>query len=362
MTVDANRVRGFLLDRQGLRHPFEGPIPALDALFAVQTQYAFSLPIAIAARSVGSKVGWDEKALRSGADVKSWSVRTTLHAHTPECHRTMISAVGARMNERYLEWMRRARLMNLDDVTAMQDRICEALAAEPLTRADLHRAVPGLRDMPMVGWGVDVMGLSLQGRLAIVGSERGSALFGLMDPPELMDERKARVALLSHYLKRYGPATAKDFAYWSGLRVGEVAPLLSSLEDKVSSVEIEGVKARRLALTEDLQAIQAAEPPCGVVSLLAKFDPLTMGHHDKSIFLDGEHRTRVFRKAGQVEAVVLIDGVMRAAWRLERKSKKSIVRIEPFGKILRKEKAGIERSARKLGSALGTDIAVEFGS
>ena len=100
--------------------------------------------------------------------------------------------------------------------------------------------------------------------------------------------------------------------------------------------------------------------PRGAI-LLAKFDPLTLGHADKSRWLADEDRGRVFRKAAQVEAVALLRGRAAATWRVARTTNRARVTVEPFRDLKDSEKGSIERAAARLGRLIGWgEIVLEF--
>lgn len=345
--------RRAILTRQGLVAPFETPHDAVRAMVAVQTQYAASLPVAVAARTRKPKLGWDDDALTHGGSlVKSWSVRNTLHAHLPEDFALIVGARGARAYERYRTWMRTNRRLEMD---ALEARMLEALAQGPLSRDQLHDRVPELRTIESVGWGLDVMGLAYRGRLCVVG--RGTTqCFALL--PDLTDSEPVHLGrLLRRYLEGYGPATLSDFSHWTGLPLEICRPALHEAGELVR-VHVEGMKGERLDIPD---AAPPTEEPLGV-RLLAKFDPLVLSHKDKTLFIHERDRTRIFRIAAQVEAVVLSDGIACATWRLERKAKSATIRVEPFRPLKPREQGRLEKQAAAMGKKLGygtVDLTIE---
>lgn len=304
---------------------------------AVQTQYAQSLEIALAARSKKRLKGWEARALGERGHLhKSWGLRRTLHAHGPEGWRLVHGALGSGWHERY---HRRMPLHHpTRDFRRIEAAILDALASGPKTRTELHALVPEVAGLPMAGWGVDVMGAAFCGSLRVVG--RGAEQrFALATPPAggcLAD-------LLRAYLRGYGPATPKDFAYWVGLPLRDVAPTFAECRDELAEV------VGGFALAE--MPLNAPKPPRAL--LLAKFDPLTMGHADKSRWLLPADHPRVFRKAAQVEAVVLLRGRAAATWRVARTPKQATVTIEPFRNLRPPERAAIERQVAKIGASIG---------
>ncbi|AIE85515.1 winged helix DNA-binding domain-containing protein [Fimbriimonas ginsengisoli] len=343
MIITQDQARRLILGQQGLIVAFAQPLEAVRAMVAVQTQYAASLPVAVAARLRKGRPGWEDDALSVGGSlVKSWSVRNTLHAHLPEDHRLILGTMGDHAYRRYLKWARDYHGLEVDRLEA---EMIAALSNGPLSREQLHDHVPIFRGLPGIGWGLDVMGLALKRRVCIVG--RGSEqCFALLEPGEAP---RNLGGLLRRYLEAFGPATLSDFYRWSGLSAAESKLALNEAGD-LERLTVEGMKGERLALPGQLDAIP--EGSLGV-KLLAKFDPLILAHRDKTLFLPEKHHRHVFRIAGQVEAVVLSDGIACATWRLIRKGKKASIAIDPIRPLKPRESGRLAKEAASLVKKLG---------
>lgn len=320
-------------------------------MVAVQTQYAASLEVAVAARLQKGKPGWEVGATDvNGPLVKSWSLRCTLHVHRPEDHALILSTLGPTLVKRYERWRDRYPALVAGD---MENRIVRALEAGPLRREELHAHIPEIRGLEGVGWGLDVMGLSLQGRVAVVG--RGNQQMFSLRPP--LDHPSDLPNLFRRYLAAYGPATMADFCFWAGITQAEAKQTLRDEVEAVIPVEISGLPGLRF----DLESMP--EPVDGTlgVQLLAKFDPLILAHKDKRLLLAEEDRPKVFRIAAQVEAPVLVEGRVAATWRMERRPRSLGIRVEPCRNLKVREMARIEKAAYRLGKRLGwSEVSVVF--
>jgi len=203
-------------------------------------------------------------------------------------------------------------------------------------------------DVP-IGLSTDVMGAAFLGKLRVIG--RGAEQrFALAEPP--LANGSGLTELLRAYLRGYGPATKKDFSYWTGLPLRDLAAAFAELGDEL-------VETPAGYVLSELSH-EAPRPPRAL--LLAKFDPLTMGHADKSRWLDPKDQGRVFRKAAQVEAVVLLKGRAAATWRVTRGAKSAVVAVETFRTLRPPERAALERAAHKLGASIGwgsVEVAME---
>lgn len=324
------------------------PDSALDRVVTVQTQYAMSLEVALAIRSRRKVKGWERKALAEDGHLhKSWGLRRTLHTHGPQGWAVVHGALGERWHTRFHRKMPEAYPEY--DFRAIEAKILEALADGPKSRPEIHTLIPEIVGMPYAGWGLDVMGAAFLGRLKVIG--RGAdQRFALAEPPA--SAGSGLTELLRVYLRGYGPATRKDFAYWVGLPLRDIVSAFAELAEEMVETPA------GFALAE--MSLEAPRPPRAL--LLAKFDPLTMGHVDKSRWLRSEDYGRVFRKAAQVEAVVLLKGRAAATWRVARAAKSALVTVESFRTLRPPERAAIERAAAKLGASIGwgaVEVAIE---
>ena len=343
--LSLDTLRRSILQRQGLIQPFAEPLDAVRAMVAVQTQYAASLPVAVAVRTRKVKAGWDDQALAVGGSlIKSWSLRHTLHAHTVEDYQLVVGTLGDHFYPNYLRFMSRRK--SLDWVQAMEEQILTELAEKPLSRKELHDRLPELKTIDMVGWGLDVMGLAFRRRVCIIGRGADQKFCHLPECPSNPQYGE----LLRRYLLNYGPATKADFAHWTGFKAPQVQQAFKELGEIGKPIKV-GHKPNLYFMIDGISDDDIPEVP--PIRLLAKFDPLILSHRDKLLFLEPDRKASVFRKAGQVEAVVLGRGIGIATWRMERKSDRMVYSVEPFRTLGKMETTRLEKEFAHLTKSLG---------
>ena len=136
--------------------------------------------------------------------------------------------------------------------------------------------------------------------------------------------------------------------------------------DRTRAVVAEGIVEVRTggragwACREDLRALRARPPAAPVVRLLPSFDPYLLGHRDKSHLVDAAHYKRVYRKAGWLSPVVLVDGRVAGVWTHRKIRGGWDVRIEPFRPLTRLEREGIAAEVEDLGRFLGGTAEVRY--
>lgn len=118
--------------------------------------------------------------------------------------------------------------------------------------------------------------------------------------------------LLLRYLAAFGPASVADARTWSGLTgLGEVfdrlRPELRTFTDE---------QGRELF---DLPDAPRPDPDTPAPArFLYDFDNLVLSHQDRTRVLDARHKRLLWPGNNRVLGAVLLDGVVRGSWRLER--------------------------------------------
>ncbi len=67
------------------------------------------------------------------------------------------------------------------------------------------------------------------------------------------------------------------------------------------------------------------------VHFLPEFDNATLGHADRSRIIPEEHRARVVTSRDW--RLVLVDGFVRAMWTIKRGAGRTVLEIEPLGRL-----------------------------
>jgi uncharacterized protein YcaQ len=278
-------------------------------LVAIQAQIPSTPFLSLAARVEGLGPGDVDRELSVRKTLlRVWCLRLTLHVIPTEDFPLLHAAVMRDGYRRVVEIMRRHDGLGARQIAAAERAMLRSLEKGPRTRSELRAAVPGFRIRTF--WGREVRCLAQKGLVVHAGRRGGEALFDLRErwapgsAPGAMDTREARRELLLRYLAAYGSATPRDFAYWTGLRVRDVLGAFADARKDLR--ERDGVFARRTD----------AAPPRGALPdrLLPRYDPLLLGHKDKSRYLDPADLRKVFRPAAVVEPVVLSRGRVAGVW------------------------------------------------
>lgn len=306
--------------------------------------------------------------------VRVWCMRGTLHMIPSDELPVYHQAVKRMWFEHHGRYMRGSDWPPLDiRKSIIYPKILEALKEGPLTRTELNTKIsavlePSLQRYKRLfsAWGGILKEMCYLGLIAYAEPNRKTR-FARVDQwlphisLEQITEKEARTKLLLKYLHGYGPASVQDFAYWSGITVSESRKVFTDTEQTLKEIKVKGVKKKLWILKDDfyrLEGMDVHEKP--LVHLLPKFDPLLLGHKDKSCILKSEHLKEVFRPVGDIAATVLVDGYIKGTWNYKKTKNRLTVNVSPFEKLEKDDLEKIQREAEALGEFMAVSQAKLF--
>lgn len=357
-SISRAQIVAFRLSRHHLDHraPLKSLVEVVSDVCGVQAQLMAAAEQALWARVESltrekiTEALWTERSL-----VKTWCMRGASHLLVAVDLPIYVGGLLHRGLRRERQWISKYGISEAE-MEAMVEAIVEALDDAVLTRKELARhvvALIGAKTKRWVehSWGGIVKQASLQG-LVVFGPSHGQEItFVRRDKwlPHVKNRpiEEAENMLLQRYLHGYGPASLADFAAWASMTVGDAIPIRERVGDEIVEVKVEDKTG--LVLRGDLAALQkAAFDNHDSVRLLPSFDCFMLGHRDKSHLVDEAYYKRVYRKAGWLSPVVLINGRAEGVWAYKKKGKNLQVTIEPFHKFSQNVKRRIKEETTKL--------------
>lgn len=264
--------------------------------------------------------------------VKTWFMRGTVHIVLARDFAVYQKALSRSLVEGWERWLSRQGLMlPARTRTKLHQKIIDALSPAPRTKRALFPEIRHLlkghaerEQKRHLSWALRE--LSYRG-LVCHGEPTGpwyhfkEHRFATVEHwlPEInleeLDEEGARRELLLKYLHGYGPASVQDFAYWTGFKVSDSRPIFEGVRTKLAEVKIRDGKGSLWMLKADVARLDDIDfkqkPP---VRFLPEFDPLIMGHRDKSRIMDDLYRKQVFLPRADVAPIILMGGRVAGTW------------------------------------------------
>jgi Winged helix DNA-binding domain len=152
----------------------------------------------------------------------------------------------------------------------------------------------------------------------------------------------AQAELVRGWLAGFGPGTAADLRWWTGLTAGQVKRALAAAG--AAEVDLDGTPG--LVLADDLEPPPPAEP---WVALLPALDPTVMGWSGREWYL-GEHGPTLFDRNGNAGPTVWWDGRIVGGWAQRRDGEVAVRLLEDVGA---EGAAAVEAAAGRLQAWLG---------
>ena len=337
--------------------PLPTPDAAVEWLTAVQAQDYPGASWSIGIRTRASSDALD-RALAEGTIIRTHILRPTWHFVLPSDIRWLQRLTAPRVHRQVASYR---RSLGLDEaVFAKSDALlAAALAGQRLTRVEIGALLRD-RGIPVddTRLGHLLMHAELDLLICSAGLKGRQQTYGLLDervPPAAPVQREEALArLATRYFASHGPATDRDFAWWSGLTLTDVRLAVALAGSQVESASVADRTYRfvpsRTAPSND---------PIGA-HLVQGYDEYVIAYSQSRELLD---LARIAPAGGSETLrihVVLVDGQVVARWRrvVEKDSVLIDMRLErPLDKDeMRAVEAAVERYRSFLGRSTRLEV------
>jgi hypothetical protein len=168
------------------------------------------------------------------------------------------------------------------------------------------------------------------------------------------DRDDALETLLTRYLNGHGPATLKDYAWWSGLAMADVRRSFEIVRRRFAISRVDGVDYWYRPDLRDSAGRNDA------VFLLPAYDEFTIAYADRSASIVGS-RARAISGNGVFRPMVVVDGKVVGTWRREQTKAGATIQVSVFERPSGACRAGLERAAERYAAFRGGAMEVSVG-
>ena len=343
-------------------------VDVVRRLCGVQAQVASSADLCVRVRRRDHTNGDVSAALASGALVKTWAMRGTLHLLPADEASVYLALLASGRSWETPAWERYFGL-SAADIERLRDVVRDILDGRVLTREEVNAQIvttPGyehLADELKSGWGTLFKPLAWQGDI-VFGPNKGTRV--TFSRPEQISPHwrplpaadEAAPIAIANYLRAYGPATPAHVRRW--LARGRVSGRqlkhwFAELGDSLARVEVDGEEMHVLAA--DVDAL-VDSTPSRAVRLLPGFDQWVLGPGtDDTHVIPPGRRARVSRTAGWIAPLVVVGGVVSGTWALNQDR----VEIQWFAELGRAPTAALGAEVERLSGLIGRPLALVVG-
>jgi hypothetical protein len=320
MDITATHARRMRWHAQLLGGSALAPADVTRHMVALQGQDLPAVLRAVALRAGGGTTVADVvAAFDAGELVRSWPMRGTLFATTPDDLAVLLSFTGDRIRQ---ATVRRRAQLDLDDRTIgrARDLALEAVAGGGLRRSEMLAVWESAGISTEAGRGYHLLmhlcveGLMHWGPFAPGGGEQ---LLTRSDAAATVDPDAALAGIVRRYITARQPVTLTDLAWWTKLPKTALRRVAASVDDLVE-VTVDGQPAWVIG-----------EPGVGDhtgVTLVPGFDEWILGYGDRSLVASPSMlEALVPGSNGVFRPAVLVDGVVVGTWRPARGRAEAVI-------------------------------------
>ncbi len=320
----ANRVSRKVMGRlrlasQGLLGPGLGTVQdAVRWMTATQAQDLQAALWAIGLRVPGAGLTDVRTALDSGSVVRSWPMRGTLHFVAPEDLRWMLDLTTERLS-RIIAGRHRELDITWADIEKCRDVALERIAAGgPVSRTGLFEVFEAAGQPTTGQRGIHILGTLCRHAWLVQGPLAGNqqllvAFDDWIQVSRTLERQEAIAEFMLRYFRSHGPATVRDFAWWTQIPLTEVRSAFELVGGQLVELEFGGVgywmSPETAALLDD------GVPGQRSVILLPGFDEFVLGYMDRSLVLAPEHANKIVPGGnGVFKKTVVAGGEVIGTW------------------------------------------------
>ncbi|HEY0674529.1 MAG TPA: winged helix DNA-binding domain-containing protein [Longimicrobiales bacterium] len=352
--LDIARLR--LLSQRLIGKAFEEPAHAVRWLGAVQAQDFAGAKWGVALRTKDADDARLESAFNAGEIIRTHALRPTWHFIARDDLRWMLALTSARVHMMNGGQYRR---MELDDVVLRRTRavITKALAnGRYLTRAELgaelqkKRIVTDGQRLAYIAMHAELEGLICSG--PVRGKQHTYALVDERVGAASAPAREEALAMLARrYFASHGPATAHDFAWWSGLTVTEAKRAAQMLADELTCATFEG---KTYWFAPELPDLKVKKP---IIHMLPNYDEHVVAYRDHGPSLD-PRTPRALDGWGNAltSHLVVVNGLVVGGWRRSVERTRAVIQLKVPLSLKTTERNAIRREVNRYGKFLGLPV------
>jgi hypothetical protein len=343
-------IRRRLANQRLTRSSFRSPADVVSWLGAMQSQDYPGAKWGIGLRAAVTEDQVD-RACDDGSIVRTHILRQTWHFVARDDIRWMLALSGPRVNALNAHYYRK---LGLDERTFTRSReVVERalLGGAQLTRPELGTA---LRRAGIVATGTRLAFLTMRLELDAVicnGARRGNQLtYALFDErvprSKPMDRDAALAELARRYFTSHGPATLRDYVWWSGLTVRDAKVGVDLAASSLVRDEVDGFTY----WSADRRTPKASAPPRA--HLLPNYDEYLIAHKDRHLVVSRGSGDGVTRIKDPFVHHLVIDGRLSGSWTRTVKHGSIDVRCAMYGRPNVETRRAIETAVARLGRFL----------
>jgi hypothetical protein len=333
-------------------NPLASAEDVVEWLCAVQAQDYGGAKWAVAQRSAGLTDADLDRAFDAGGILRTHIMRPTWHFVAPADIRWMQALTHSRVDAASAYYYRQ---LELDDAVFARSNALLGAALEGgrhLTRPELGKVLQaGGIEADGVRLAYIVMRAELDA-LVCSGPRRGKQFtYALIDErvpgARTLERDEALAELTRRYFASHGPATVRDFVWWSGLTMAQAKAGLAMVQSCFTNEVVDG---KTFWFAPSANPVKVREP---AVHLLPNYDEHLIAFKDREPTIHASVRNRIDPTNSALQAhLITLNGVVVGGWRRTLEKKAVTIRTNLFVPLDQTENAALQSAAEDYGRFL----------
>jgi Winged helix DNA-binding domain len=338
--------------------PLESPEAVVHWLGAAQSQDYGPAKWSVGERTRGAGDAALDRLFAQGAILRTHVLRPTWHFVTPADIRWLLELTGPRVHALNAHYYRQ---LGLDDDVLEKSSAAIAGALGDgacLTRKEISDALKSVGIVADAGrLGYIMMYAELNGLICsgpLNGKQHTYALLDSRAPDaRVLSPDEALVELTLRYFTSHGPATIKDFRWWSSLTVASIRRGLDLVGSRLQHEVVDGVPYWFA------EPPPAAPPPAPRVHLLQGYDEYIVGYSESKYLLDVSGAARSLSTTRAVfNGVIILDRQVAGHWRRSLTKDSVVIDAALYAPLDKAQSRALQEAADRHGAFLGLPATV----
>jgi hypothetical protein len=311
-TIDIRNIR--LHSHLLTAHELKKPKDVVSWMGAMQAQTYPMAKWAIGVRLPGSTDSMIEQAINKGEIIRTHILRPTWHFVSSDDIHWMLELTAPRIKAIVLnynksigedETLLNKMLSPVEKILTKENHLTRQEIGERLKVEGMD--IDNRRLSHIMSW-AELEGVVCNGK--VKGSKQTYCLLQEKAPKTFsLTKDEALERLARRYFSSHGPATLKDFVWWSGLLMSDARKGIESIKHNFAG---ETIGAETYWFRNDIQLPPDTAPSA---LLLPAFDEYLVGYKDRLDILKAEYTRTVITKTGIFSPILTLNGEIIGMWK-----------------------------------------------
>ncbi|MEO6632736.1 MAG: winged helix DNA-binding domain-containing protein [Mucilaginibacter sp.] len=323
---------------------FKKPAEIVQYMGAVQAQDYAGAKWAVGMRLQKSSDAAIDMAMANGSIIRTHVLRPTWHFVTPADARWMIELTAPRIN---ILAAGRHRQLKLDRKTLKisNDVFAKALDGnKQLTRMELQDVLNEAGINTGEERFVHILMQAELDKVICSGGRQGKQFtYALFDDRVPQGNSFTGDEAVAELVKRYfisrGPATLRDFTWWSGLTVADAKNGLEASKNELANIDVNGLTYWQSKYQPEINS------KAPIAHLLPAYDEFAVAYSDRAAIINPKYLTQA-RHVIFAPSIVVNNQVVGTWKRIIKKNEVEVI-LDLFGKLTKAQTTAVEAAVKR---------------